>query len=87
MTQASDTTRPADPSPRRDEVEQLLAALREGRPGADADLLPLLYDELREQAHRQLRGEFASVRKFFFITQASFKQKSELFAIKRSLKI
>jgi RNA polymerase sigma factor (TIGR02999 family) len=44
----------AAPSPSRDaSVAQLLAAVRDGRRGALDELFPLVYQELRELAHRQ----------------------------------
>jgi len=40
-----------------DEVTRLLVAWRDGQPGALDRLIPLVYDELRRQARRQLRRE------------------------------
>jgi RNA polymerase sigma factor (TIGR02999 family) len=42
-----------------DEVTRLLVAWRDGQPGALDRLIPLVYDELRRQARRQLRQERA----------------------------
>jgi RNA polymerase sigma factor (TIGR02999 family) len=42
--------------PARGEVTALLSALRRGEAGAMNRLVPLLYDELRDAAHRQLSG-------------------------------
>jgi hypothetical protein len=36
------------------EVTRMLAAIREGDPDALNDLFPVIYDQLRELAHRQL---------------------------------
>ena len=41
---------------RRDSVARLLGDLRDGRREALEQLFPLVYDELRELAHRQRRG-------------------------------
>ncbi|HMB70267.1 MAG TPA: sigma-70 family RNA polymerase sigma factor [bacterium] len=40
-----------------EQVTRLLAALRQGDPHALGELFPLVYHELRELAHRQLRRE------------------------------
>jgi len=40
-----------------DEASRLIDDLRSGREGAEEKLLPLLYDELRGLARRQMRGE------------------------------
>ncbi len=45
-----------EPLPARGEVTALLSAVRHGEPGAMNHLVPLLYDELRDAAHRQLAG-------------------------------
>jgi RNA polymerase sigma factor (TIGR02999 family) len=48
---------PAEPAfPRRESVARLLGDLREGRREALEELFPLVYEELRELAHRQRRG-------------------------------
>src|SRR5262245_63189262 len=47
-------TRPADePAGRRESVARLLGDLRDGRRAALEELFPLVYEELRELAHRQ----------------------------------
>ncbi len=48
---------PQRESARRDEAERLLAGLEAGQRGAGEALLPLLYEELRAQARRQMRQE------------------------------
>lgn len=51
------TEEPAEPgSPRRESVARLLGDLREGRREALEELFPLVYEELRELAHRQRRA-------------------------------
>ncbi len=45
-----------EPAPARGEVTALLSAVRRGEPGALNCLVPLLYDELHDAAHRQLAG-------------------------------
>lgn len=47
------------PSPPPDEASRLLADLRAGRTGAEEAVLPLLYEELRALARRQMGGERA----------------------------
>jgi RNA polymerase sigma factor (TIGR02999 family) len=46
-------------APLPDDLTRLLLAWRDGEPGALDRLAPLVYDELRRQARRQLRGERA----------------------------
>ena len=41
-------------------VTRLLADLRDGRPGAAAELIPLVYDELHRLAHGYMRNERAA---------------------------
>jgi RNA polymerase sigma factor (TIGR02999 family) len=48
----------SDPSPTRAEpITEALLALREGSPGAMDRLMPLVYEQLRRIAHRQLGAE------------------------------
>lgn len=44
-------------SNRREEIERCLEAIRGGNSEAWEDLTPFIYDELRRQAHKMLRGE------------------------------
>ncbi len=44
------------PTHTREEVTELLSAMRRGETGAIDQLVPLVYDELRVAAHRQLVG-------------------------------
>lgn len=46
-----------DAAPASHEVTRLLLEWREGRDGALSELLPLIYDQLKRLARRQLRGE------------------------------
>ena len=46
-------------APLPDDLTRLLLAWRDGEPGALDRLAPLVYDELRRQARRQLHGERA----------------------------
>ena len=45
------------PLPQRGEVTKLLKELKEGHPGAADRLAPIIYEELRRLASRQLRAE------------------------------
>jgi len=49
-----------DPSPARPQVTQLLESMREGDQNAVNELTPLVYDELRRLAARQMSGERGS---------------------------
>ena len=44
-------------SNRREQIDRYLEAIRGGNSEAVQDLVPLIYDELRRQAHRMLRRE------------------------------
>ena len=46
-----------DSSDRREQVDRLLDAIRDGNNGAMDELMPLIYDELRQLAHSKLRRE------------------------------
>ena len=47
----------SDSSNKREEVDRLLDAIRDGNNGAMDELMPLIYDELRKLAHSRLRRE------------------------------
>lgn len=48
---------PSEPVDSRDQITDLLVQLRDGDPEAMDRLFPLVYDDLRRVAHRQLRRE------------------------------
>src|SRR5262245_20118267 len=57
---AAPAERPRDPSPTvppMSEVTRVLSAIEQGDPSAAADLLPLVYDELRRLAAQKLAHE------------------------------
>jgi len=47
----------SDSSNRREQVDRLLDAIRDGNNGAMDELMPLIYDELRQLAHSRLKRE------------------------------
>lgn len=49
-----------EPAPAKPQVTQLLASIREGDQNAVNELTPLVYDELRRLAGRQMSGERSS---------------------------
>jgi RNA polymerase sigma factor (TIGR02999 family) len=65
----------ADAAERTGEVTRLLRAAREGEPGAIDRIVPLVYEDLRRLAQRQLRGGFgpASVRPTELVHEAYVK--------------